>query len=192
MLVSPLMAASFCGILRAGLAGLFVLRAAAFGEEPAPKQFTATAEMTTSQGTRSMPLTVVINRPISAEEALPLRKALESGGQQALLAAIQGGNRGRLSLGSLEYPLDLVVAEPVSGGLRYAVVTTRSLRVEEVNEGRPSLDYPFTVAVFDVPEFGSGQGELYPRAALSIDADGRVRIERYDERPGLLKNIRRR
>jgi len=183
---------AFSGILRAHLAGLLVFSAVAFGEEPASRQFTATAEMTTSQGTRSMPVTLIIARPISAEEALPLRKALESGGQQTLLAAIQGGNRGRLSLGSLEYPLDLVVAEPVSGGVRYAVVTTRSLRIEEVNESRPSLDYPFAVAVFEVPEFGSGQGELYPRAALSIDADGRVRIERYDERPGLLKDIRRR
>jgi len=186
------MALSFSATLKAGLAGLLILSAAGFAQEPVSKQFSATAEMTTSQGTRSMPVTLIIARPISAEEALPLRKALESGGQQALLAAIQGGNRGRLSLGSLEYPLDLVVAEPISGGLRYAVVTTRSLRVEEVNESRPSLDYPFAVAVFEVPEFGSGKGELYPRAALSIDADGRVRIERYDERPGLLKDIRRR
>ncbi|HTO75458.1 MAG TPA: hypothetical protein VMQ61_05225 [Thermoanaerobaculia bacterium] len=163
------------------------------GQEPGTKAFTATAEMTTSQGTRTMPMTIIVARPLTVEEAQPLRKTLAEGGQQALLSAIRGGNRGRLNLGNLEYPLELVVTEPLSGGgTRYLVVTTRSLRVEEVNDSAPSLDYPFAVAVFEVPDFGSGEGKLYPRVALSINEDGAVHVEHYDETPGRLKDIRRR
>jgi len=157
----------------------------------APAQVTATAEVTTSQGTRSMPITLILARPISREAAQPLKKILETGGQQALMTAIQGTNRGRLNLGGLEYPIDLVIAEPYADGIRYIVVTTRAMQIEEVNESRSSLDYPFSVAVFEVPDFGSGQGDLYRRAALSIDADGRARIDSYDEEPGELKDIRR-
>ena len=160
-----------------------VLAAPAIGQDASTGTFTATAEMTTSQGTRTMPI----------EEAQPLRKALAEGGQQALLSAIRGGNRGRLNLGNLEYPLELVVTEPLSGGgTRYVVVTTRSLKIEEVNDSAPSLDYPFAVAVFEVPDFGSGEGKLYPRVALSINESGGVHVEHYDEQPGRLKEIRRR
>jgi len=156
-----------------------------------PARFTMTAEVTSSQGTRSMPITLIVARPISREEAEPLKKVLESGGQQALLAALRGGNRGRLSLGGLEYPLDLVIAEPYKDGVRYIVVTTRALHVEEINDSQPSLDYPFSVAVFEVPDFGSGHGDLYRRAALAIDEEGRVRIESYDGDPGQLEDIDR-
>jgi hypothetical protein len=177
----------------AALLGLLMLPAAVLAAEPESRQFTATAEMTTSQGTRTMPMTIIVARPLTVEEAQPLRKTLGEGGQQALLSAIRGGNRGRLNLGNLEYPLELVVTEPLSGGgTRYVVVTTRSLKIEEVNDSAPSLDYPFAVAVFEVPDFGSGEGKLYPRVALSINESGGVHVEHYDEQPGRLKDIRRR
>jgi hypothetical protein len=176
----------------AGLAAL--LSGIASGQTPTPKdtEFTATAEVTTSQGTRSMPVTIVVARPLSREEARPLREVLASGGQQALLASIRGANRGRLNLGNLEVPLDLIVTEPISGGVRYVVVTTRGLKIEEVNDSAPSLDYPFAVAIFEMPDFGSGQGQLYRRASLAVQENGRILLEHYDEEPGRLKDIRRR
>jgi len=154
------------------------------------KEFSATAEVTTSQGTRSMPVTLIVSRPLSAEQARPLKKVLEAGGQQALMASIRGGNRGRLSLGGIETPLDLVVAAPAEGATQYVVVTTRNLKFEEVNENRETLDYPFSVVVFSVPEFGSGEGQLYLHCALSINENGRVRVEHYEDQPGRLKDIR--
>jgi hypothetical protein len=156
------------------------------------KEFSATAEVTTSQGTRSMPVTLIVARPLSAAQARPLKKVLEAGGQQALMASIRGGNRGRLNLGGIEAPLDLVIAEPAEGATQYVVVTTRNLRFEEVNENRETLDYPFTVVVFSVPEFGSGEGQLYLHCALSINENGRVRVEHYEDQPGTLKDIRAR
>ncbi|HEY7113450.1 MAG TPA: hypothetical protein VIA45_11010 [Thermoanaerobaculia bacterium] len=176
----------------AGVAALCAGIAA--GQTPTPRdlELSATAEVTTSQGTRSMPVTIIIARPLSKEEARPLREVLANGGQQALLASIRGGNRGRMNLGNLEYPLDLIVAEPISDGVRYVIVTTRSLKIEEVNDSAPSLDYPFAVAIFEVPEFGSGRGQLYRRASLAVQENGRILLEHYDEEPGRLKDIRRR
>ncbi len=164
---------------------------AAAQEVPPGGDFTATATMTTKQGTRSLAFTVSVSRPRSVADAIPLKQILETGGQQALLNAIRGGPGGQFRLGAIQYPIDLVVAEAISDGSRYVVVTARSLRVEEVNEGRESLDHPFTVIAFDVPEFGTGQGRICPQAALWVDSDGHVQVEQYDGEPGTLKDVRR-
>jgi hypothetical protein len=50
---------------------------------------------------------------------------------------------GSFLLGGLQYPINLIVAEPVSGGYGYIVVTA----YEETNQVQPSLDFPFAAAV---------------------------------------------
>ncbi len=172
---------------------LLVLAAlpAAANDTPRGGEFSATASVNTKQGTRSMSFNVVVSNPMSREEAQPLKKVLEEGGQQALLNAIRGAQRGRIRLGGFEYPIDLVVAEKVQDGERYSVVTARSLKYEEVQEGRASLNHPFTVIVFDVPEFGKGDGRIYTQAALSVDGEGHVKAEQYEGQPGTLKDVKR-
>jgi hypothetical protein len=160
-------------------------------ERPKGGEFTATATVDTRQGTRSMGFTLVASSPMTAEEVQPLKAVLEKGGQQALLNAIRGSGRGRIKLGGFEYPVDLVVGEPSRDGIRYVVVTARSLKHEEVNEGRASLDYPFSVFVVDVPEYGTGDGSIYTQAALWVDSEGHVQAEQYDGQPGSLKDVRR-
>ncbi len=178
-------------ILRA--IALIVAAAPAAATEPAQAggEFGATATVSTRQGTRSMAFDIVVASPMSLEQAQPLKKVLEEGGQQALLNAIRGAGRGRIRLGGYEYPVDLVVAEKTRDGNRYIVVTARTLRYEEVQEGRDSMDHPFTVIVFEVPGFGRGDGRIYTRAALSVDADGHVKADQYDGHPGTLKDVRR-
>src|SRR5215471_10372107 len=169
---------------------LLVFTLPCLGDGNPSKEFRATVEITTEQGTRSKPVTVIISRPLTADAARPLRDILEKGGQQALMAAIRGQNRGRLSLGGIEGSLDLVVADKTSEGTRYVVVTARNPRYEEINENRPTLDYPFAVLDFVVPDFGSGEGKFYPHAALSIDADGHVKVDHYESEPGRIKDIK--
>jgi hypothetical protein len=172
-------------------AALLAVPIRAAEKPPAGGEFTATATVETKQGTRGMSFTVVAERPMSREEAQPLKRVLADGGQQALANAIRGARRGRVKLGGMESPLDLVVAEPGKDGERYVVVTARPLRYEETAEGSASLDHPFTVFVFEVPGFGSGTGSIYTRAALSIGEDGRVQVDQYDGKPGALKDVRR-
>jgi hypothetical protein len=154
-------------------------------------EFTATATVETPQGTRSMGLTLVVTNPMTAAEAQPFKRILEEGGQQALLNSIRGASRGRFRLGAIEYPMNLVVAEPDRDGYRYVVVTERPLRVEEVNEASPSLDHPFTILVFGVPGFGAGEGQLFTQAAIQVDAQGHPRVDQYEPRRGTLKDVRR-
>ncbi len=173
------------GLILASLAG------PVRGADTATGTFTATAVADTPEGTRRIGVTIVVSRPEAVEQALPLRKVLETGGQQALLAAIRGGNRGQLRLGAVEYPIDLVIAEAAKYGFRYITVSGRNLQWQEVNEGSESLDYPFAVAVFEVPGIGTGEGKIFPRAALSIGEDGKIVLKEFEGRSGVLKDIKR-
>lgn len=179
---------------RAAVLGALCVAAAALAapEKKPQGEFTAMAEVDTPSGTRSMGLQGAIQRPISVQEAEPLKKTLADGGQQALLNAIKGANRGYFRLGAIDYPIDLVVAKETRDGYKYVIVTARALKYEEVQEGSASLDHPFTVAIFDVPDFGAGSGELYTKAALSVEPDGWVNVVQYGGRPGKLKDVKRR
>ena len=62
----------------------------AFAADPKPgREFTATAVVDTPQGTRRMPVTLVVDRFTSLEEADGLRTLLEKGGPGALLGALR-------------------------------------------------------------------------------------------------------
>ena len=171
---------------------LIATTASAVGwENPSGQEFAATAIMDTRQGTRRMPVTLIAQRYSSVEEAARLEKVLESGGQGALLSAIRGSSNGRFRLGALEFPVSLVAAEEIRDGYRYYFVTARRIQVEERNSSAESLEYPFGVAIFELGDFGAGEGEVYPAAALRIDPDeGGVVVEQYDGAPGRLIDVK--
>jgi len=154
-------------------------------------EFTGMATVQTDSGDRSLGVNIIVTNPMTFEQAQPLKKILETGGQQALAAAIRGGGRGTLRLGAVDYPIDLVIAEKTKDGYKFFVVTARSLKYEETQEGTGS-DHPFSIAIFDVPDFGSGDGKLMTKASLSVDADGHVRADQFENRSGVLKDVKRR
>jgi hypothetical protein len=170
------------------LATIVTSVAPAEADEPG-REFTATAVVNGSQGTRQMPVTLVANRFTSVEEAKHLAQVLEQGGQGGLLSALAGRSDGQLQLGALQMPVALVVAEAQGNGYRYLFLTARRIRVEETTFGEKSLDYPFGIAVFEVDSFGDGEGKLHVEAALSINADGHVEVEDYDGADGTLQNV---
>ncbi len=154
--------------------------------------FDAVAELRTPQGTRSLACSISVTKPMSIDETGFYRDLLAKGGQQSLYDAIRGLNRGNLHLGAVQWPLSVVVSEKTASGWKYAVVSARNLSVRELEFGEPTLDYPFAVATFEVPDMGRGEGQLVPRAALRIDADGRLAVEKYEGEIGRLKDIKRR
>lgn len=164
-----------------------------FAEDEGPTgRFDAVAEVTSSQGTRTLSVTIEVLRPMTPQETAGLREILEKGGQQALANAIRGSMRGQLLLGGVVFPLDLVVAEQKDDDWRFVVVTNRNFHWDEIQLEEPSVEYPFAVAVFDVPDMGRGSGEVAPKAALSVDADGRVAVDRFEGEQGRLKDVKRR
>ena len=171
--------------------GLVLAASAALAAGPRPAEFSATANVETSAGTRSMGFDLVVTNPMTMEQAQPLKEILAKGGQQALLNVIRGSGRGKIRLGGFEYPIDLVVVEPQGDGLRYYVVTGRDSQVRGDVEGRDSLNHPFTVFVVNVPGMGTGDGRIYTQAALSVDDEGHVRADQYDGKPGTLRDVKR-
>ena len=163
---------------------------AAADDLPPGGTFSATATMTTSQGTRSLPVTVVVSHSIGLDQTAPLKRMLAEGGQRALAAYIRGGREGMIRLGALETPIELIVAEKTDDGARYFVVTSRAMSFEEVQLGSPSLDFPFAILAFDVPDFGTGEGRVLPKAALAVDEDGHVVAAQYDAEPGKLTDVK--
>jgi hypothetical protein len=162
----------------------------AVAEEP-DRRFTATAVVTDSMGTRSMPMTLVANRFTSVEQARHLAEVLEQGGQGALLSALSGRSDGQLMLGALQMPVALVVVEAQGSGHRYLFLTPRTIKVAETTLDEESLDYPFGIAVFEVDDFGDGVGDgrLHVAAALSIDSDGHIEVDDYDGADGSLEDV---
>jgi len=157
--------------------------------EPA-REFTATAVIENAQGTREMPVTLVIRKLASAEDIKGLHEVLTRGGQGALLSALTGRQDGQLRLGGLHQPLALVVAEELdSGDFRYIFLSPRRIRVEESTFGADSIDYPFGIAVFTMGDFSGEDGVLYPAAALSIDENGHVEVQGYGDVEGELVDI---
>lgn len=161
----------------------------AFADEPG-REFTATAVVDDSQGTRRMPVTFVAHRFTTVEQAQNLAGILERAGQGGLLSALKGRNDGQLRLGALQMPISLVVAEPARRGYRYLFLTARRIRIEEQEFGEESLDYPFGIAVFEIDSLGRGEGSLHVAAALYIDADGHVEIEDYDGQDGSFEDLK--
>lgn len=154
-------------------------------------EFSATASVNTNTGTRSMGFTLAVTNPMAMEDTKPWKEILARGGQQALLNAIRGGGRGKIKLGGFEYPVHLVVDEKTSDGDRFYVVTGRPLQYEEVNEGRDSMNHPFSVFVVNVPGFGNGDGRIDTKAALSVDEEGQVRAKQHGGKTGMLKDVKR-
>ena len=170
------------------LAVLVVWVSPVAADEPG-REFTATAVVRGSQGTRRMPVTFIANRFTSVEQAKSLAEVLEQGGQEALLSALTGRRDGQLRLGALQMPVALVVAEPQGKGYRYLFLKPRRMQVEETTFGEESLDYPFGISEFETDTSGRGEGSLHVAAALRIDADGHIEIEDYDGEDGSIERL---
>jgi hypothetical protein len=161
-------------------------------ENPQGYEFTATAIMETRDGTRRMPVTLIARRVTSVEEAQRLEEVLANGGQGALLSALRGSQNGLFRMGALEFPVNLVAAEETRDGYELVFVTSRRIQVEEREFSSESLDYPFGVAVFEVRDFGTGEGTIYPQAAIRVDPDEEtVVVEQYDGEPGRLVDVKK-
>jgi hypothetical protein len=171
---------------------LMLLAAPAAAGDPPGREFTGTAVVNTNEGTRSMPLTLVVNRFASETEVEQLAEILASGGQSALLGAIRHRSDGRLNLGAEVRPISLVFAEETRDGHRIVFLTARRIDISEQQLGKESLEYPFGVAEIEIDGFsGRGEGSLHVAAALEIDTTGHVEIIDYDGQDGSFRDLRR-
>jgi hypothetical protein len=168
--------------------------ALAWGDEAedwaGPEDFKATAEMEGGRvpGTHRIGVTIHIQSTTPPEVGKQLAALVSSGGQPALQAALDRYANGSLGFGVLQYTLNLVVRKPNDRGQRYVIVANRPLGAYEVNTGQDSVDYPFGVVVFDVDDFGDGEGTFFQRAQITVNDDGTVAVKGYGQ-PGRLLDV---
>jgi hypothetical protein len=170
---------------------LLALPARAADDGTPGHEFSAIFRYTNPQGDRQIGATIFVDRYTSLQEAHALKDVLASQGQFGLANAIRGRANGRLRLGAVDYPLDLAVFAPTRDGFFVVVVTTRPIRIEESQEGSPSLDYPFGAISFGLDGFGRGQGRLFPRCRLLINEDGTVAAQQFAEGEGKVTDIKK-
>ena len=170
---------------------MFFASSIAAAEGPG-REFTGTAVVNTTEGTRSMPLTLVANRYASEDEVQQLADVLATGGQSSLLGAIRYRNDGQLNLGAEVRPISLVFAEETRNGHRIVFLTARRIDISEKQLGQESLEYPFGIAEIEIDSFsGKGEGNLHVAAAISIDSEGHLEIDDYDGQDGHFRDLRR-
>jgi len=178
--------------LATAIALAMLLASSLVGAEAPGREFTGTAVVNTTEGTRSMPLTLVANRFASEDEVQQLAEVLSSGGQSALLGAIRYRNDGQLNLGAEVRPISLVFAEETRNGHRIVFLTARRIDISEKQLGQESLEYPFGIAEITIDGFsGKGEGSLHVAAAISIDSEGHLEIIDYDGQDGHFRDLRR-
>jgi hypothetical protein len=157
-----------------------------------PEDFKATVETEGGRvpGTHRIEVTIHIQTTTPLEVGRQLAALVSSGGQPALQAALDRYANGSVGFGVLQYTLNLVVRKPLDRGQRYVIVVNRPFSAYEVNTDQDSVSYPFGVVVFDVDDFGNGEGEVFQRAQITVNDDGTVSVNGYGQ-PGRLLNVSR-
>ncbi len=157
-----------------------------------PLEVNALVELTGGRisGTRQTGVTLRIDHLTPRDEAWRLVDLAGTSGQDALRVALLGRSDGLVRLGVLDFPLNLAVARRGGRGWEIMLVSSRALRVSEVNEGADTTRVPFGVVAFAIDELGNGEGLVYPAASIRIDAQGSLVIENYAEEPGRLREAK--
>jgi hypothetical protein len=187
MKVAPMVGSGVAALLLMGMA------LGADGPIKLPEELTASIELEGGRisGTRHLQVSIRIDSLTPRETARQLAGLTRNGGQGTLVSALKGTSNGRIILGVIEYPLNLITIIPLEGKRRYVAVTARPFDVTEVNTGQPSLEYPFGVISFDLDDRGSGEGTLFLAASIAVSDEGTIVVESYSETPGRIVEVRR-
>ncbi|HEY3120069.1 MAG TPA: hypothetical protein VGL15_05560 [Vicinamibacteria bacterium] len=147
-----------------------------------------------SGGARTGTVDITIDRWTTDEERDRLRAALQEGGSDGLLRALQKEKEvGRIrSTGSIGYPLRFAREIPIStGGRRILLGTDRPVSFLERTNPGPTSQYPFMVIDIRLNAKGEGEGKLLPLAKVTMDEDHVVEIENYASEPVRLTSVRK-
>jgi len=157
-----------------------------------PEDFKATVQLEGGRvpGTHRIEVTIHIQSTTPLEVGRQLAALVSSGGQPALQAALDRYANGSVGFGVLQYTLNLVVKKPGDRSQRYVIVANRPFSAYEVNTNQDSVNDPFGVVVFDVDDFGNGEGTVYQRAQITVNDNGTVSVNGYGQ-PGRLLDVSR-
>jgi hypothetical protein len=138
--------------------------------------------------------TMTVNRRTTDAEAQGYLAALQNGGQDALMRAIERNDLGRFSMtGSVGQPLSAVLVDQDGGDTRIRAVFRRWIGFGELRRGARSVDYPFGYVEIRIdPRTGRGEGTIIPAARIRFRGSDTVEIEDFGTFPGRLMGVQMR
>ena len=148
------------------------------------ESFSATASLQTAAGTKvTSPVSISINSFASTSQREALIAAIKSGGTAAARAwlAKQPG-AGTLQVGARKTDIKYAYKTPMGSGSLITIGTAEPLYL--VGAGmpgaKPAKGFDLTLVLVQMPEKGSGSGELSPAAKLRVDERGAIVTEDFN------------
>lgn len=145
--------------------------------------FTATASLSTAGGTKATtPVTIVVSRTMTQDEAAKLTGAFSKGGAAALRAALKGvPPTGSIRVGnSAPVAARLTLERVTDRGRLLTIVTDKPIAF--LGAGLPNAKakegYDFGVLDIEVNASGAGSGTLSPAAKIQVK-DGAFVVDDY-------------
>ncbi len=183
---------------RARLCVLAILGAAAFAAaaepqaEPAPPfeypaRFTANYMAVNNPGpTRAGRVTLTLERASTKDERIALLRTLKEKGQDALIAAMEGSEVGRIQIDTnLSWPIAVASVFRTDKGWIVRAATNRRMTFGEVSRNDRSSDYPVGILeLLITPDGKGGEGVLVGATRVRFDENGRLEIESLPQNTG--------
>ena len=149
----------------------------------AAETFSATATVKTAgNATATVPVTIVVDRKMSEDEAAKLTDAFKTGGAEALRKALVGvPPTGSIKVGGgAVTPTRLTVERVTDRGRLLTVVTDKPILFmgAGVTGAKPKDGYDFAIVDFEVDSAGAGSGTFAPAAKVTVK-NGAFVVEDY-------------
>jgi hypothetical protein len=141
----------------------------------------ATASVTQGGKTSSSPVTVTLTRLSTDAERTELMAAIKKGGTAAARDLLAGRAAvGTVQLGKQQTPVKYAFARSMgAAGRLITVVTAQPIPVAGTGlpEMTPRQGYDLGLLLLEVPDSGTGQGEMSPAAKIRLNDQGGVVTE---------------
>jgi hypothetical protein len=142
---------------------------------------------------RTGSFTLRINGYTTTEEAQQLQSALQSGGQDRLLSAMNKIEKGRLQINNrVGVPVNAIITSATETGTKITVIYERTVRFYEMRYGARSQDYRFGYMEIFLNRNGTGEGTLIPAARIRVLDNGGWEVENFGEFPARIIGVRAR
>jgi hypothetical protein len=152
-------------------------RAQASGET-----FIATASVRGPSGTQTAPVTIVLTRFTTDQERTTVADALKSGGTPAVVTQLKAmEDVGYIEVGERRSPLKYAYARAMGSGRLITVISPSPIAHlgAGLPDAKPKAGFDLALALLDLPNTGTGTGELAPAAKVKLTDAGAIETEDY-------------
>jgi hypothetical protein len=143
-------------------------------------------------GGRSRPFSLIVSRYTAANQVRELNEALQRGGQDEFLDALEKLEGGRIQIGTgVGVPANAIIAEPWGdGGTKLTVFYERNVNFFELRYGTRSQDYRIGYGEIFLDRNGRGQGTLIGAARIRLKDGNTWEVEDFGTFPARLMGLK--